>query len=295
MAKRISSVCGAFLAVFGGALMLSPCLESSAQDAGPALNAPALPGNLNDMLTMALSSNPEILVAEAKVREAQAELNQVRLTVMKEVATLYGQRRNHEQQLVLLKDALNAVKQQVGAGQKPQEELTKAMGALASGEIALTTCVAQIRYVLGAGGETGNRLAAVGGSFAEEPPAGIRMPRPAIGDEFSQALDTPVQIDFEDKTLAEVFAQWQKAAGIPFVFQSPPIAENVVTLRLPKPLPLRVALLALHDVQREFCFIVREYGIMVAYIDEVTTIPGAAIPPDVPFEVPDVNAKKDQR
>ncbi len=285
MAKRISSVCAAFLAAFGGALMLSPSLESSAQDASPAANAPALPSNLNDMLAMALSSNPEILVAEAKVREAQAELNQVRLGVMKEVATLYGQRRNHEQQLVLLKDGMNVVKQQVAAGQKPQEELTKAMGALASGEIGLTTCAAQIRYVLGAGGDAGNRLAAAPGARAEEPQAVIRVPRPDISEEFAQALDTPVPAEFEDKPLAQVFADWQKAAGIPLVVQTLSIGEGNMTMRFPKPLPLRLALLAIHDVQRDVCFIMREYGIMVAYTEDAVATPGAAIPPEVPFEM----------
>src|SRR5438132_13243758 len=46
------------------------------------------PTALDEMLAKALRDNPDIRVAEAKVREGEAELNRVRLQVMQKVVAL---------------------------------------------------------------------------------------------------------------------------------------------------------------------------------------------------------------
>src|SRR5262245_106212 len=51
-----------------------------------------LPDSLEEMLSAALQSNPEILQAEARVEQAQARLNQVRLKVSQEVASVFHER-----------------------------------------------------------------------------------------------------------------------------------------------------------------------------------------------------------
>src|SRR5260370_14019953 len=55
------------------------------------LDKPAEP-TLEDMLNKALKDNPDIKVAEAKVREADAELNRVRLQVTQKVLTFHHTR-----------------------------------------------------------------------------------------------------------------------------------------------------------------------------------------------------------
>src|SRR5262249_52782687 len=47
------------------------------------------PSELEQMLAEALAHNPDIRVAEAKLREAEAELNRVRLQVLQKESTLY--------------------------------------------------------------------------------------------------------------------------------------------------------------------------------------------------------------
>jgi hypothetical protein len=65
--------------------------EAAARNAAPK-NENAIPDTLADALARALRNNPGILVAEAKVRQSQAELNEVRLGVVQEL-TLAFQRR----------------------------------------------------------------------------------------------------------------------------------------------------------------------------------------------------------
>src|SRR5947209_1017266 len=50
--------------------------------------APPADTDLADMLAKALRDNPDIRVAEAKLREADAELNRIRLQVTQKVVTL---------------------------------------------------------------------------------------------------------------------------------------------------------------------------------------------------------------
>src|SRR5947208_549434 len=49
---------------------------------------PEKPATLEEMLAKALKDNPDIRVAESKVREAEAELNRVRLQVMQKLVAL---------------------------------------------------------------------------------------------------------------------------------------------------------------------------------------------------------------
>src|SRR5438552_1436682 len=49
--------------------------------------ATAAPDSLEALIAAALKSNPDIQVAEAKVREAEAGLNKARITVMQQVAS----------------------------------------------------------------------------------------------------------------------------------------------------------------------------------------------------------------
>src|SRR6266851_3115371 len=44
--------------------------------------------SLDELLTLALKNNPDLRVADAKVREAEAELNRVRLQVTQKLVTL---------------------------------------------------------------------------------------------------------------------------------------------------------------------------------------------------------------
>ena len=62
------------------------------------------PATLDEMLAKALKDNPDIRVAESKVREAEAELNRVKLQVMQKVVAL---RHSLESQKATVQEAAN--------------------------------------------------------------------------------------------------------------------------------------------------------------------------------------------
>jgi hypothetical protein len=71
---------------------VAPAQKEAAEREAAKKHENAIPDNLADALARALHNSPGILVAEAKVRQAQAELNEVRLSVVQEL-TLAFQRR----------------------------------------------------------------------------------------------------------------------------------------------------------------------------------------------------------
>src|SRR5437762_8496144 len=50
--------------------------------------AATLSGALDDLLSQALKSNPDVRLAESKVREAEADLNRVRMQIMQKIVKL---------------------------------------------------------------------------------------------------------------------------------------------------------------------------------------------------------------
>ena len=72
-------------------------LPDAAGQSEPGRTPPQVPNRLVDMLDVALRSNPEVLQTEAKVRQAQADLNQVRLKVTQEVITAYHERQKNQE------------------------------------------------------------------------------------------------------------------------------------------------------------------------------------------------------
>src|SRR5687767_10648903 len=63
----------------------------------PAQNVPApVPTNLDEMIATALKASPEVLLAEAKLRQAQAELNQARLKVTREVVGAFSEKKQRQ-------------------------------------------------------------------------------------------------------------------------------------------------------------------------------------------------------
>jgi hypothetical protein len=118
--------------------------DPAAAKEAPAKVEKAAAPTLEEMLTRALKDNPDIRVAEAKVREADAELNRVRLLVTQKVIAL---QRSLESQRALVELADKDLKRYREAGRAgqvadAQERLTQAKTKLAEVE-------AEMPYLLG--------------------------------------------------------------------------------------------------------------------------------------------------
>ena len=261
---------------------------------GPSL--PALPKTLDEMLDLALRANPDILVAEAKLRQAQAELNQARLKVAKEVLSAYNQRRMQELTVKALREGLEDVRKRVSVGTSSTDEVRKAALAQAEAEAVLSAGVGTLQYLVGLGGKLELPEEKREAKPQDQGPKRVR--RPPIPERFREALEKPVHLQFENLALDKIIAQLQAEAGneLPFVLDpSFDRAALTATMDLQKVLPLRTALLALHDQFQGLCFVFRDYGILVSIPGNASQIPGAAIPPEVPFEAPEPPAETPEK
>jgi hypothetical protein len=118
---------------------LTPEQKEAAERNAARKNENAIPDNLADALARALHNSPSILVADAKVRQAQAELNEVRLSVVQEL-TLAFQRRASNKAVLAHHEAA------VQTGQESPLAKTDVQQAVMEDET-------RILYLLGVGAE----------------------------------------------------------------------------------------------------------------------------------------------
>jgi hypothetical protein len=248
---------------------------------------------LEKLLARALQDNPDIRVAESKLREAEAELNRVRLLVTQKVV---AQQRDIAFQKAALDNAeatYHRARQLHSTGALAQEEYRNAQLTLEKLKAELARVEAELPYLLGASGardiltpdhewlrtklkEAQNTLAQQKGNERAEAVRGYlewtqkevlsaRSPLPtAMTDKIRKALDTPVNVNFKQAKPKEIldFLQ-QYSTGFNLVEQVRMDKAAPVDLRLTEPVPVGAVFQFLED-QYGWRFVVREYGIVIA-------------------------------
>lgn len=107
----------------------------------------AIPDDLADALARALHNSPAILVADAKVRQAQAELNEVRLSVVQELTAAFQRRANNKEVLAVHEASLTNLRKNNAVSKEEQQlELAKHRQPILEDE-------SRILYLLGLGAE----------------------------------------------------------------------------------------------------------------------------------------------
>ena len=107
--------------------------------------------SLAEMFELALRSNPEVVQAEATVRQAEADLNQVRLKVMQEVITAYHEGRKQRELLGYYVEEAENYKRRFAVGQATQGEGNQAFRQVAATRASLAQTEARLLYILGTG------------------------------------------------------------------------------------------------------------------------------------------------
>jgi hypothetical protein len=264
---------------------------------------PKVPDKLEEMLALALRSNPEILLAESKLRQAQSELNQVRLKVTEEVVSLYYERRKQEELSAQLNQQLKVVQAAFRAGEIPSEKVIEAMIARSNAAAAVPQIEAQTRYLLGLGGDNPTRyLLGLGGDAPGSQAmrqAGARsevvttLPRPEMPEKFRKILDMPASFEFEDTRLELALEYFSTEYKTRFLIDAAATGEvggeSPITLRVDD-FTLLQALQAILDVGfsdargYRLCFVIRDYGILVSTPERARKLYGATIPPELPMD-----------
>lgn len=288
---------------------------------GGMMGQPSKPGKnaeptLEEMLNKALKDNPDIRVAEAKVREADAELNRTRLQVTQKVLAFHYSRESQKAVIKFAEENLQRVHKLNSTHAISQEDVKVGEQQLTAAKTKLAEIEAEMPYLLGqqhhlkvssvAFSPDGRTLAtgtadgtvkvwdaATGqqilATFNVTPPAhsstvsSITSSGPETGtiaQKLRKALETPVSLEYKDKSLAEILEDLQaKVQGI--VFHAPAGKDNIMSLK--GRYPLEAALQLIEDsynasegtkwMKIRFTFVVRDYGLLFCPEDKIP--PGA--------------------
>jgi multidrug efflux pump subunit AcrA (membrane-fusion protein) len=235
--------------------------------------------SLEEMLVLALKNNPDLVVAEAKLREAEAEYKRTRLKLAQKLVAMrahvdaatktYDEAKNRYQRMKELfeKHAVSA------------EELAGAELTLLRFKAELAEVKAEIPYLIGQVSQEADNDAANSGGTRRETfrldkfssdsrPVPLRLdikvPRGSEADKLRKALDTPVTFVWSDPktTLQDIADAFAKVAGVTFLVKDG--AEQIPEFRVGR-VPLGAAIQALEDAVPGVHFTVRDYGILVTY------------------------------
>jgi hypothetical protein len=155
LVNRIAAILA--ILIFAGLAGAQPLSESKPPRAvPPSIKPPAqaapekgLTSGLEAMLADALRNNPDIRVAEAKVHEAEAELNRVRLQVMQKVILARHTVESQKAAVAAAEDRLKVLLDQHSHGNVPVSAVQAAEAALAKEKAALAAVDVDLPMLLG--------------------------------------------------------------------------------------------------------------------------------------------------
>lgn len=221
--------------------------------------------NLGKSLERALQSNPDLRLADAKVRGAEAELNQIRLATARKVAVAFHRRQNDKEAMLWSKANLDA-----GLGQ--MEQVLAARQSAAESE-------AELLYLMGVGADTPPTEPSV--TSANEPKIeSTTGKRPELPKKLQEALSK--KVSWQQKP-ANLFGALNLLSSRDLrIVASNSAAIYQVNIATVDDVPLLSILEMIAD-QAECAFIVRDYGLLAVPRGEAWQYPGAAIPRDLPL------------
>jgi len=282
----------------GPAIVVTPSHSGFAQQAPPAgaqaagreavLDAAlgAIPDDLDVLLERALRANPDVLLAEAKLRQAQTVLNQQRMQVIQRVVSVYYQRKTHRQVSEQLRRRLAAAEQQHRAGTTTDASVAEAVVEVSQAEASLALAESELRYAIGLGSVA---------SLPEErpmprtvaPEADAPEPRrPALSDELARQLATRLPAAFADTTLSDI-VEWLRASTPDVVYVIDPCVdagELIASITFGSAVPIATVWSALYDsFGGAICLVARDYGFLVTTPERAERIWAATLPPNLPL------------
>jgi hypothetical protein len=252
---------------------------------------PAKKSVLEEMLEQALRHNPDIKVAEAKLHEAEAELNRTRLAVTQKVATLYAALDAARKGVEAAETDLARVSRAYKAGTVAEGELHAAVRAVAVAKAALAKAEAEVPYLLGKAAEDDNRRAAARALAFLAAMRDAEMVRDLdriiearwqlssesrtgpMAERIRKALDSTVTLNYRNKPATEILTEVFKKADVPLHLRVK--LEGNLTLESKEPLTLGAAVQMFQDfLDTPVRFVVRDYGILVV---DARSLPSDAV------------------
>ena len=248
--------------------------------------------SLDELLNAALKDNADISVAQAKVRETEAELHRTRLQVMQKVSRLVHDIKSSREAVKDAEANLRRVQQLVTAKAISVEEYEIVRRAVERAKVELAKFEAELPFLVGKqpagmGGAGMMGPGGGGGTFLSRP-LGIDMSRmefaalelaavknvpTSVADKLHKALDTEVLLRQSEMTLHDAVSFLSdKMQDINVHISDKKLNTAKVNLYLLRPVSMG-AMFQYFEDELECRCIIREYGIVIVPRDRVP--PGA--------------------
>lgn len=262
------------------------------------------PGSLEDTLEKVLRHSADIKAAEAKVREAEAQLNLVRQQVLTRTTALHGELNLAKRMLSVAQDTLAQKTDMVRKGIAPAEglpaaqllvekhrgdvekletELRSLRGEFALkglGSAAFSSNGAALYTMLGDG--TVRIMDANTGKFVGDlftstgytrlSPYGIATEvKTPMADRVRNLLDQEVEFEAKHISIADAFKWLLDAAKTDISYRDLAKSGDEGTITLMGKMPIGAWFQALEDSDPNVCIVVRDYGLLMTRKDRAPT------------------------
>jgi hypothetical protein len=244
--------------------------------------------NLEQLLAEALKNNPDLRVAQAKVRTAEAERDQLRLKLVQEVTVAHAELERARAAVAGAKSQLDAALSQFARAAVSQKDVGDAGAALQQAKATLAAVEAKLAYLVGKapslqgmnlGAKAGGDVPDLGGlRYAAAQALFVRLPKVdrTLAEKLRTALAAPFALDSAGGGLElkdALDAVRQKLKGINVVCPKECEGRTAV-FRLTEAVPLGAALQLLEE-EYSCRFLLRDYGIRV--VDAQEAVPPGAV------------------
>ncbi len=217
---------------------LTPPPQSGEANTGSGSTAARNPSmaSLESMIEQAMHRNPEIRLAEAKLRQAEAELELARLQVVQEITELHAQIGSQKAKLAAAKDHYVRIEKLAEAGSASSTEVANARVAMIECELTMVKLESMAQLLVGEGApRLTDRLSQEFSARAFEakkeasaaPPAPLP---PAIVELLAEPTDLAQAMSLDD-----IVAEF-KARGVNTILSAELQALNRLSHGTPRPL-----------------------------------------------------------
>lgn len=259
---------------------------------------PSAKDSLEQLLVEALKNSPEIQLAEAKLREAEALLRQTRLSIMQKVIEQQSAIETQKSKATLGEANLLRITKLFEKGMVSSEELAKVKADVEAVKVAMKQAELTLNGLTGKlnvggaagpamvgvpgpgmpgmgmpgglsfGGPMGGGALGVGGGGGGLGVVGEAQPRPPRGpmaEKVRAALNKKVKIEKPILLTLKELPRWLRdnGADVPFQTQLRSKDDEKVSITLIGEITLGAAFQMLEDVAPGLQFFVREYGILI--------------------------------
>lgn len=239
-----------------------------------------LPNDVDQIVALAMKSHPDVLLAEAKVRQAEAELMQAKMKAAREAIEVWKQRRNLELDLRAAEKDMARKSELAKAGTVNAETLDAARAKFDRLRAEVVDSQAVARFMLGVG--LAPKPDPAPQRNAESAPAPPQ--RPAMNTKLAGQLGETGDVALKDVPLSTAVASIVRKAGINLLIDAE-VASDAESTPISLELNAVTHLSALGAMleMRSFALVQRDYGLLLTSKDRATQMRAATIPHDVPL------------